>query len=131
MFKMLVVSVAVSAFCVMTPVLAEDLNQPQDHRSTINQQQSNQVGQPIDNRIDSEIRLNQSATPITPSTTLSLPRSFAPRSSMTPEPPPPPSRRNSQPRQSIEPSASDPRTPLNTAPVVPDTTYPETTKPNR
>lgn len=130
MFKKLFVSAAVSAIYFATPVIAEDLNQPQDHRSTINQQQSNQVGQPIDNRVDSEIRQNQSNTPITPQTTQPLPATPPSRSVMTPEPPPPPTRVNPQTPQTTDPTLPNTGAPTGNTPVVPDTTYPDATYPD-
>lgn len=101
-----------------------DMNQPQDHRSTINQQQHNQVGQPIDNRIDSEVKQNQSNTPVNPPTTRPLPVTPPSRSLMTPEPPPPPTRVNPQTPQRIDPAQPDAFSSDN-APLVPDTTYPD------
>ena len=66
MYKKLFLSATVSAFLTVTSVMAEDLNQPQDHRSTINQKLESQVGHPIDNRIDSQIKQNQQNTTVNP-----------------------------------------------------------------
>lgn len=130
MFKKLFVPLAISALYFAGPVMAEDLNQPQDHRSTINQQQSNQVGQPIDNRIDSEIKQNQANTPITPQNPQPLPATPPSRSVMTPEPPPPPTRINPQTPQTNDPSVSNSGAPAGTTTGVPNTTYPDTTYPD-
>lgn len=87
MQKTLFIAATLSLGFVIAPAMGGDMNQPQDHRSTINQQQHNQVGQPIDNRIDSEVKQNQSNTPVNPPTTRPLPVTPPSRSLMTPEPP--------------------------------------------
>ncbi|ASF49167.1 hypothetical protein [Methylophaga nitratireducenticrescens] len=126
----LFLSVTVSMLFAATTAIAEDLNQPQDHRSTINQQQNNQVGQPIDSRIDSEIKQNRSATPIIPPTTQPLPVTPPSRTIMTPEPPSPPTRVNPQTPQTTDRDASDSLSPSTTSPSYPGTTYPEPTYPD-
>lgn len=124
MHKTLFIAATLSLGFVTAPAMAGDMNQPQDHRSTINQQQHNQVGQPIDNRIDSEVKQNQSNTPVNPPTTRSLPVTPPSRSLMTPEPPPPPTRVNPQTPQRIDPAQPDAFSSDND-PLVPDTTYPD------
>lgn len=130
MFKKLFLSATVSVVFAATSALAEDLNQPQDHRSTINQQQNNQVGQPIDNRIDSEIKQNQSATPLNPPPTRPLPATPPSRSIMTPEPPPPPTRINPQTPQTTDPDSPGSLSPSTTSPSYPGTTYPDDAYPD-
>lgn len=126
MFKTLLIYTSLSAVFAATPVLAnQNSNQPQDHRSTINQQQQNQVGQPIDNRIDAQIRQNDNVTPITPSTTRSLPEMSSPRSGMTPEPPPAPPRPDITVPQPTDPSVSTPSSTTQSPTLRPSTTYPE------
>lgn len=130
MFNKLFLSAIVSAVFVTAPALAEDLNQPQDHRSTINQQQHNQVGQPIDNRIDSQIKQNDSATIVNPPATQPLPANPPSRSVMTPEPPPPPTRNIPQTPRSTDPDSPGSLGPSTTTPSYPDTTYPEDAYPD-
>lgn len=122
MYKKLFLSATVSAFLTVTPVMAEDLNQPQDHRSTINQKQENQVGQPIDNRVDSQIKQNQQNRPVNPPETEPLPTTPPSRSVITPEPPPPPSRINPK---STDPTLPENQSPQGIAPDVPDSAYPD------
>ncbi|WP_417549132.1 hypothetical protein [Methylophaga sp.] len=131
MFKTLFLTATVSTVFAVNPVMAEDLNQPQDHRSTINQQQHNQVGQPIDNRIDSQIRQqNESSTIVTPPTTQPLPTTPPSRSVMTPEPPPPPTRINPQTPQTNDRDSSDSLSPSTNSPAYPGTTYPDDAYPD-
>src|SRR5690554_3110703 len=131
MFKTVLLSTAVSAVFTIAPALADqNMNQPQDHRSTINQQQHNQVGQPIDNRIDAQIRQNESVTPITPPTTQPMSVTPSSRSVMTPEPPPPPARPNITGPQSVEPSVSSPSTTPPPPTPRPSTTYPDAAYPD-
>ena len=131
MFKTLFLTATVSTVFAVNPVMAEDLNQPQDHRSTINQQQHNQVGQPIDNRIDSQIRQqNESSTIVTPPTTQPLPTTPPSRSVMTPEPPPPPTRINPQIPQTNDRDSSDSLSPSTNSPAYPGTTYPDDAYPD-
>ncbi len=130
MYKKLIFSATISTLFAVTSVMAEDLNQPQDHRSTINQQQNNQVGQPIDNRVDSEVKQNQSITPVTPPSTRPLPSTPPSRTIMTPEPPPPPTRINPQTPQTTDPTLPGTQSPRGNAPVVPDTTYPDAMHPD-
>lgn len=122
MYKKLFLSATVSALLTVTPVMAEDLNQPQDHSSTINQKQENQVGQPIDNRVDSQIKQNQQNTTVNPPETEPLPTTPPSRSVITPEPPPPPSRINPK---STDPTLPENQSPQGIAPNVPDPTYPD------
>jgi len=130
MYKKLFLSATVSAFFTVTSVMADDLNQPQDHRSTINQQQDNQVGQPIDNRVDSQVKQNQSNTTVNPPATPPLPATPPSRSVITPEPPPPPTRTNPPTPQTNETAPHGTQYPESNAPVVPDTTYPDATHPD-
>lgn len=130
MYKKLFLSATLSALFAGTPVMAEDLNQPQDHHSTINQQQNNQVGQPIDNRIDSEVREHQSNTPPNPPETQPLPATPPSRSVITPETPPPPTRINPQIPQTTDPTVPSTQSPPGNAPVVPDSAYPDATYPD-
>lgn len=122
MYKKLFLSATVSAFLTVTSVMAEDLNQPQDHRSTINQKQESQVGQPIDNRIDSQIKQNQQNTIVNPPETEPLPTTPPSRSVIRPEPPPPPSRINPK---STDPALPENQSPQGIAPDVPDSAYPD------
>lgn len=125
MFKTILIYTSMSAVFVATPALAnQNNNQPQDHRSTINQQQHNQVGQPIDNRIDAQIRQNDNVTPVTPPATRSLPTAPSSSPGMTPEPPPPPPRPDITVPQPAEPSMSTPSTTI-PSPSRPSTTYPD------
>ena len=102
--------------------MAEDLNQPQDHRSTINQKLESQVGHPIDNRIDSQIKQNQQNTTVNPPETEPLPTTPPSRSVITSEPPAPPSRINPK---SIDPTLPENQSPQGIAPDVPDSAYPD------
>ena len=122
MYKKLFLSATVSAFLTVTSVMAEDLNQPQDHRSTINQKLESQVGHPIDNRIDSQIKQNQQNTTVNPPETEPLPTTPPSRSVITPEPPAPPSRINPK---SIDPTLPENQPPQGIAPDVPDSAYPD------
>lgn len=122
MYKKLFLSAIVSAFLTVTSVMAEDLNQPQDHRSTINQKLESQVGHPIDNRIDSQIKQNQQNTTVNPPETEPLPTTPPSRSVITPEPPAPPSRINPK---SIDPTLPENQSPQGIAPDVPDSAYPD------
>ncbi|WP_296592739.1 hypothetical protein [Methylophaga sp.] len=122
MYKKLFLSATVSAFLTVTSVMAEDLNQPQDHRSTINQKLESQVGHPIDNRIDSQIKQNQQNTTVNPPETEPLPTTPPSRSVITPEPPAPPSRINPK---SIDPTLPENQSPQGIAPDVPDSAYPD------
>ena len=122
MYKKLFLSATVSAFLTVTSVMAEDLNQPQDHRSTINQKLESQVGHPIDNRIDSQIKQNQQNTTVNPPETEPLPTTPPSRSVITPEPPPPPSRINPK---SNDPTLPENQSPQGIAPDVPDSAYPD------
>ncbi|MBL1457229.1 MAG: hypothetical protein COA34_005095 [Methylophaga sp.] len=122
MYKKLFLSATVSAFLTVTSVMAEDLNQPQDHRSTINQKLESQVGHPIDNRIDSQIKQNQQNTTVNPPETEPLPTTPPSRSVITPEPLAPPSRINPK---SIDPTLPENQSPQGIAPDVPDSAYPD------
>ncbi|WP_292756499.1 hypothetical protein [Methylophaga sp. UBA2689] len=122
MYKKLFLSATVSAFLTVTSVMAEDLNHPQDNRSTINQKLESQVGQPIDNRIDSQIKQNQQNTTVNPPETEPLPTTPPSRSVITPEPPAPPSRINPK---SIDPTLPENQSPQGIAPDVPDSAYPD------
>jgi hypothetical protein len=122
MYKKLFLSATVSAFLTVTSVMAEDLNQPQDHRSTINQKLESQVGHPIDNRIDSQIKQNQQNTTVNPPETEPLPTTPPSRSVITSEPPAPPSRINPK---SIDPTLPENQSPQGIAPDVPDSAYPD------
>lgn len=125
MFKTVLIYTSMSAVFIATPVLAnQNNNQLQDHRSTINQQQHNQIGQPIDNRIDAQIRQNDNVTPVTPPATRSLPAMPSSRPGMTPAPPPPPPRPDITVPQPAEPSMSTPST-TPPPPSRPSTTYPD------
>lgn len=122
MHKKLFLSASVSALLTVTSVMAEDLNQPQDHRSNINQKQENQVGKPIDNRVDSQIKQNQQNTTVNPPETEPLPTTPPSRSVITPEPTPPPSRINPK---STDQALPEIQSPQGIAPDVPDSAYPD------
>lgn len=115
MFKKLFLSATVSLVFTATSVFADDLNQLQEHRSTINQQQNNQLVQPLDNQVASEIKQNQSATPINPPATQLLLAT-------------PPTRINPQTPQTNDPASLGSLSPSSSSPDTTnaDDAYPDT-----